>query len=48
MSWKEKTILRILLTVAMFIAKIDNKEDWKREIEVLRTHIGVHEDPKTV
>lgn len=39
MSWKEKTIARILL----ILARMMSEDVWlKRELETLSTHISVH------
>lgn len=35
MSWSDKVVMRILLLVAKMIAR----EDWKKEIEQLSSHI---------
>lgn len=36
MSWREKTVIRILLMVGKFMAD----EAWKRDIESLSNHIS--------
>lgn len=38
MNWKEKTVVRILLMVAGWIAP----SEWKKEIEQLGNHISVN------
>jgi len=38
MSFKEKTVIRILLLVAKFIAPAE----WQKEVESLATHISVN------
>jgi hypothetical protein len=37
-SWSDKTVIRILLLVAKFIAS----EGWRKEIDALASHISVH------
>ena len=37
MSWKEKTVIRILLLVARLIAPAE----WQKDVEQLSTHISV-------
>lgn len=36
MTWKDKTVIRILLIVA----KMVSEPEWRREIEALSNHIG--------
>ena len=38
MSWKDKTVIRILLLVASFISR----DEWKKEINSLASHISVN------
>ena len=38
MTWKEKTVIRILLLVAKMLAA----DEWKAEIKELATHISVN------
>lgn len=38
MTWKQKTVIRILLIVASMLCD----PEWKAEIEKLSTHIGVN------
>ena len=38
MTFKEKTVIRILLLVAKFIAPAE----WQKEVESLATHISVN------
>lgn len=38
MNWKEKTVVRILLLVARFIAPAE----WQKDVESLATHISVN------
>lgn len=37
MTWEDKTVIRILLLVAKFVAR----EPWHKEIEQLSSHISV-------
>jgi hypothetical protein len=37
MNWTDKTVIRILLMVAKFIAR----DDWKKDVEQLSAHISV-------
>ncbi len=38
MDWKEKTVIRILLVIAQWIAP----SEWKKDVETLATHISVN------
>lgn len=38
MTWKEKTVIRILLLVAKFLSP----SEWAKDVESLATHISVN------
>jgi hypothetical protein len=38
MSWSDKTVIRILLLVAKFLAS----DGWRKDIDALAVHISVH------
>jgi hypothetical protein len=40
MSWKQRTVVRILLFVAQMLAD----EEWRKEIEHLSNHITQHKE----
>jgi hypothetical protein len=37
MNWTDKVVIRILMTVAKFLAK----DEWKKDIQELATHLSV-------